>query len=582
MQASFSAHTDSSDSPDEDFPSMKEVCLVDEPLFGKKQRDWGLGRLRSLVLVNCGLSAASCSQLATVLNTSPGLEELNLARNPLGVGFETLVQPLLELSLKRVSFARTSISTSIATALVPGLSAVTLLDMSNNSLGDAFIEALARSWPSQLAHLYLAYNRFTAIQQLIAVTAGLSTLDLSHNPMPISSPLPFIATLRLRGLHIASSLPCETLSLGWSHLDAEIVPSSLIALDCPAARLSAQAIASLSLCVNMQRINLTGCGLGLAAGEVMLALPHLTHVLLGTNHMDTPCVMKVLTALSECRQLLVLDLSDNPACNWDISALSPVNTLEKLILASIALPDGLAKFIQAQQSLAFLDLSKSGLNSQKLAEIISALRDLPLTELHLSGNDFSEANSAFPQIPTLQRIDLAGCHLTSCSLQSLCTFLPPSLTHLHLFNNPLGPTSLPAFPALQSLNLHKCELRNSGVELLSPCLSSKLQELRLGWNYLTAACVPLLASALPAGLEYLSLFENDLDDDRALRLVEALPDRLESLDLGYTGLNNRVLQALLARISALPHIQWCSLLGQTLSTEILSSLPNWPLVIVNQ
>jgi uncharacterized protein YjbI with pentapeptide repeats len=298
--------------------------------------------------------------------------------------------------------------------------------------------------------------------------------------------------------------------------------------------------------------------------------------------MDTPCVMKVLAALSKCRQLLVLDLSDNPAYNWDISVLFPVNTLETLMLASIALPEGLAKFIQAQQSLAFLDLSKSGLNSHTLTEVFTALREVPLTELRLSGNDFSQTNSAFPQISTLQQIDLASCHLTSCSLHSLCTFLPPSLTHLDLFNNPLGPTSLPAFPALQSLNLHKCELRNSGLELLSPCLSSNLRELRLGWNYLTAACVPLFASVLPAGLEYLSLFENELDDDRALGLVEALPERLESLDLGYTGLNNRVLQALFARISALHHIQWCSLLGQTLSPEILSSLPNWPLVIVNQ
>jgi len=565
-------------------PTSQEVNFLDKPLFCKGQEDWGISGIRSLAIVNCGLSPSIYPQLAAVLRASPGLEELNLARNGIGLEVERLIPLILELGLKKLSLASTGLNTKGAIALVPGFAALTLLDLSNNGLEDEFIETLVENWPIGLKTLSLAYNHLTDISKnlLQPSISVLGSLDLSHNPMPISTPFPFLPVLKLRGLSVTSSLDCEELIIGWGNLYANF-PERLKSLDCPAGRLFPIAISSIRLCTYLQSVNLTGCGLREAAGEVA-GLRNLRDVRLGTNGMDAGCVRRVLEGLSRCGELQVLDLSDNPASNWDIGALLPVSTLQMLILASIALPDGLPTLLCAQKSLFSLNLSRSGLNSSKLPEIITSLREIPLAELCLSGNNLSQPLPNVPKMAFLQRLEVANCCINATSLEAISAFLPASLTHFDLFNNPIGPCSFPILPALVSLNLHKCQMRNFGIERLCPGLSlcPDLKELKLGWNCLTAACVPLLADVLPAGLHHLSLFENLLDDERALHLVNSLPSALQILDLGYTHLTTEVVKTLLERLPALVHLQLCNLVGQTLSPEVLSAVPKWPLVLVNQ
>lgn len=563
------------------FRETLEVYLVNESLLCKGQEAWGLSGLRCLALVNCGLGVR-CWQLAEVLRTSPGLEELNLARNSLGSGVEMLISPLLELSLKRLSLASTGLSTQVAIALIPGFTVLTLLDVSNNGLEDAFIQVLVNSWPLALTHLHLAYSRLTDLsrERLLPVVSKLTSLDLSHNPMTLTTPFPFLPVLRLRGLHVSCSMDCEELSSGWSSLDGEF-GERLKALDCPAALLSPRTISSIRLCTRLQSLNLTACSLGPAV-EAVSQLQNLRELRLATNRMDAVCVRRVLEGLSKCSDLRVLDLSDNPARGWDISALLPVATLEMLLLTSIALPDGLTAFLSVQRSLFLLNLSRSGLNSSKLSGIVTALKGIPLSELCISGNDLSQPLTSLQQMFSLKRLEVADCCINADSLRAISALLPPTFTHFDLFNNPIGPCVFPVLPALTCLNLHKCQLHDLGIERIGPSLSlcPHLQEVQLGWNCLTAACTPLLV--LPAGLHHLSLFENSLDDDRALCLVNSLPSTLRSLDLGYTQLTTKVVKALLERLPALEHLQWCNLVGQTLHPEVLSALPQCPLVIVNQ
>ena len=121
-------------------PTSQEVNFLDKPLFCKGQEDWGISGIRSLAIVNCGLSPSIYPQLAAVLRASPGLEELNLARNGIGLEVERLISLILGLGLKKLSLASTGLNTKGAIALVPSLAALTLLDLSNNGLEDEFIE----------------------------------------------------------------------------------------------------------------------------------------------------------------------------------------------------------------------------------------------------------------------------------------------------------------------------------------------------------------------------------------------------------------------------------------------------------
>lgn len=565
-----------------------QVCVTSQPWSTIHREHWT--QIDSLVLFNCGLTSRNCEELVTMLDRSKEIQELNLAQNQLNTGVQRLIQPLGNaLALRKLSLAGTELPSALAIDLLPVLKNVIWLDLGNNGLDDGFVERLVQEWPSALQHLQLSYNKLTEVagRSLAGVAEQLRSLDLSHNPMSIDFPLSVRDSLGLRGLCVTSTLRSAEMYVGWNEVDSEFFPENTLTLECVGATVTPRTVASLSHCTQMQILNLTGCFLSSAVCEIVADMPALTEVSLGHNHLDSDCLDTIMQKLAKCVALKLLDLSENAALHWDISHLLPVHSLETVILTGTVLPKGLITFLSSQRSLSHLNLARTGIKSHLLPGIIAALSSLPVTELDLSGNDFHDLQGNLHGISSLKRLSLAGCSLSTVSLQSIWSLFPPTLTHLDLFNNPIGPSAVPDFSFLSqltSLNLHKCQLRNFGVEQVAQSIGrcGDLKELRLGWNDITCECLTALAAVLPAGLTYLSLIENALCDDRVLQLIEAFPVTLQELDLTGTFLTTRAQKELLEKMRRLPDLQWCSLTCQTITPEVISLLPEWPVVRVNQ
>ena len=229
-------------------------------------------------------------------------------------------------------------------------------------------------------------------------------------------------------------------------------------------------------------------------------------------------------------------------------------------------------------NLLGLDLQRNELTKASLELLAASPLRLHLKELSLRQNKLGGEGLkmllARPW-PALKKLDLNSVELEDDALELLTSKHLPALEHLDLGKNAFKAASPNALdlPSLHTLILEQCELGEAGAKILGGKRSlsqlsqlslwscaindeglisllqrqdmSKLQELNLGKNLLSARAVEVLCqSALPS-LKSLNLYSNPLDNQCYLKLSKAswLP-QLEQLLLGADQANSTGKKAL--------------------------------------
>ncbi|XP_041960832.1 protein NLRC5-like isoform X8 [Alosa sapidissima] len=510
-------------------------------------------KLQTLRLAECTLTEKSFVSVASVLQSSNSLIELDLSHNDLrdsGVQLVSkgLTSPHCKLQTLRLAECKLS---ERSCGIVQSPNSLIKLDLSHNDLKDSGVQFLSKGLFSP--HCKLQTLRFagckltdqsceivTSVLQSVN-SAQLQQLDLSHNDLGdsgvqplskgLSSPYCNLQTLRLRKCGFSDEgYVCLALTL-------MLNPSCVKKLDVnnnhPGE--SAQKLLSSTLKDphrKVEALRFAGCKLTFQSCEIVTLvlqstnLAQLRHLDLSHNDLGDSGVQLLSKGLSSphCKLqilrlrkcgfsdegyvCLALTLMLNPTCvkELDVSNNYPGGSAQKLLSATLEDP---------HRKVEALRLAECTLTEKSFVSVATVLQSPNvLIELDLSHNDLRDS-----------RVQLLSKGLSSlhCKLRAL------RLSECTLSEKSCGivATVLQSPNSLIELDLSHNDLRDSGVQLLSTGLYSshcKLQALRLAECKLSEKSCEIVATALqsPNSLIKLDLSYNDLRDSGVQLLMNEL------------------------------------------------------------
>ncbi|XP_041960847.1 NACHT, LRR and PYD domains-containing protein 12-like isoform X23 [Alosa sapidissima] len=507
-------------------------------------------KLQTLRLAECTLTEKSFVSVASVLQSSNSLIELDLSHNDLRDSGVQLVSKGLtspHCKLQTLRCAESNLTDKFCEIMASVLqSPNSLLQLDLSDLGDSGVQLLSKGLSNhhcklhtlRLAECKLSEKSCGIVATVLQSPNSLIELDLSHNDVGdtgvqlvskgLSSPRCKLHTLRLA--------EC-TLSEKSCRIVATVLqsPNSLIELDLSHNDLGDSGVQllfkGLSSHCKLQTLRFAGCILTDKSCEIMASVlqsPNslieldLSHNDLGDlgvqllfNGLSSPyCALQTLrfagcklsekscgivaTVLKSPNSLIELDLSHNDLGDSGVQLLSkglssPHCKLHTLRLAECKLLEKycgiVATVLQSPNSMIELDLSHNYLGDSGVQLLSKGL------------------SSPHCKLQTL-RVMLADCKLTDklCKIVTSVLQSPNSLLLLDLSGNDLG---------------------DSGTQLLSEGLSSSnciLQTLRLADCKLAEKSCEIVASILqlPNSLLQLDLSDNELGDSGVQLLSKGL------------------------------------------------------------
>ncbi|XP_041960845.1 NACHT, LRR and PYD domains-containing protein 12-like isoform X21 [Alosa sapidissima] len=507
-------------------------------------------KLQTLRLAECTLTEKSFVSVASVLQSSNSLIELDLSHNDLRDSGVQLVSKGLtspHCKLQTLRCAESNLTDKFCEIMASVLqSPNSLLQLDLSDLGDSGVQLLSKGLSNhhcklhtlRLAECKLSEKSCGIVATVLQSPNSLIELDLSHNDVGdtgvqlvskgLSSPRCKLHTLRLA--------EC-TLSEKSCRIVATVLqsPNSLIELDLSHNDLGDSGVQllfkGLSSHCKLQTLRLSECTLsekscGIVA-TVLQSPNSLIELDLSHNDLRDSGVQLLSTGLysSHCKlqalRLAECKLSEK-SCEIVATALQSPNSLIKLDLSYNDLRDSGVQLLMNELSSSHYRLQTVRFAGCKLSEkscgIVATVLKSPnsLIELDLSHNDLGDSgvqllskglSSPHCKLHTLR---LAECKLLEkyCGIVATVLQSPNSMIELDLSHNYLG---------------------DSGVQLLSKGLSSphcKLQTLRvmLADCKLTDKLCKIVTSVLqsPNSLLLLDLSGNDLGDSGTQLLSEGL------------------------------------------------------------
>jgi len=239
-------------------------------------------------------------------------------------------------------------------------------------------------------------------------------------------------------------------------------------------------------------------------------LSNLTRLFLSYN--DLSQSQSIPDSLSFLHNLAALELQ-NCQLNFSsvqsgLAGLSSLQTLNLSGNAAMAAPDG--TFPDVLYDLP--SLRTLSIRNANLRRLPSRFDELPITQLDLGGNNFSDVSRLRDVIDTLLNCpSLKTLLLTLCSIAELPSNVDELMTveNLYLSNNPLLPSDcevLGGMPLLRNLYLNSCNLTDIPATLVN---LQTLEGLYLSNNNLSG--VPTTIRDIPA-LKTLYLVNNGIGD----------------------------------------------------------------------
>ncbi|XP_041960835.1 protein NLRC5-like isoform X11 [Alosa sapidissima] len=508
-------------------------------------------KLQTLRLAKCKLLEKSCGIVATVLQSPNSLIELDLSHNDLrdsGVQLlsKGLSSPHCKLQTLRLAECTLTEKSFVSVASVlQSSNSLIELDLSHNDLRDSGVQLVSKGLTSphcKLQTLRLAECKLSERScGIVQSPNSLIKLDLSHNDLKDSgvqflskglfSPHCKLQTLRLRKCGFSDEgYVCLALTL-------MLNPSCVKKLDVnnnhPGE--SAQKLLSSTLKDphrKVEALRFAGCKLTFQSCEIVTLvlqstnLAQLRHLDLSHNDLGDSGVQLLSKGLSSphCKLqilrlrkcgfsdegyvCLALTLMLNPTCvkELDVSNNYPGGSAQKLLSATLEDP---------HRKVEALRLAECTLTEKSFVSVATVLQSPNvLIELDLSHNDLRDS-----------RVQLLSKGLSSlhCKLRAL------RLSECTLSEKSCGivATVLQSPNSLIELDLSHNDLRDSGVQLLSTGLYSshcKLQALRLAECKLSEKSCEIVATALqsPNSLIKLDLSYNDLRDSGVQLLMNEL------------------------------------------------------------
>ncbi|XP_041960834.1 protein NLRC5-like isoform X10 [Alosa sapidissima] len=452
-------------------------------------------KLQTLRLAECTLTEKSFVSVASVLQSSNSLIELDLSHNDLRDSGVQLVSKGLtspHCKLQTLRCAESNLTDKFCEIMASVLqSPNSLLQLDLSDLGDSGVQLLSKGLSNhhcklhtlRLAECKLSEKSCGIVATVLQSPNSLIELDLSHNDVGdtgvqlvskgLSSPRCKLHTLRFAGCKLTFQ-SCEIVTL--------VLQSTNLA--------------------QLRHLDLSHNDLGDSGVQLLskgLSSPH--------------CKLQILR-LRKCGfsdegyVCLALTLMLNPTCvkELDVSNNYPGGSAQKLLSATLEDP---------HRKVEALRLAECTLTEKSFVSVATVLQSPNvLIELDLSHNDLRDS-----------RVQLLSKGLSSlhCKLRAL------RLSECTLSEKSCGivATVLQSPNSLIELDLSHNDLRDSGVQLLSTGLYSshcKLQALRLAECKLSEKSCEIVATALqsPNSLIKLDLSYNDLRDSGVQLLMNEL------------------------------------------------------------
>ncbi|XP_041960848.1 NACHT, LRR and PYD domains-containing protein 12-like isoform X24 [Alosa sapidissima] len=521
-------------------------------------------KLQTLRLAECTLTEKSFVSVASVLQSSNSLIELDLSHNDLRDSGVQLVSKGLtspHCKLQTLRCAESNLTDKFCEIMASVLqSPNSLLQLDLSDLGDSGVQLLSKGLSNhhcklhtlRLAECKLSEKSCGIVATVLQSPNSLIELDLSHNDVGdtgvqlvskgLSSPRCKLHTLRLA--------EC-TLSEKSCRIVATVLqsPNSLIELDLSHNDLGDSGVQllfkGLSSHCKLQTLRFAGCKLS-----------------------EKSCGI-VATVLKSPNSLIELDLSHNDLGDSGVQLLSkglssPHCKLHTLRLAECKLLEKycgiVATVLQSPNSMIELDLSHNylgdsgvqllskGLSSphcklqtlrvmladckltDKLCKIVTSVLQSPnsLLLLDLSGNDLGDSGTQLlseglsSSNCILQTLRLADCKLAekSCEIVASILQLPNSLLQLDLSDNELGDSGVQLLSKglsssnckIHTLRLSDCLILEKGCGFLASALRSNpfhLKEMDLSYNHPGESGLELLSGRLEDPVCKLELLKTD-------------------------------------------------------------------------
>ncbi|XP_041960850.1 NACHT, LRR and PYD domains-containing protein 12-like isoform X26 [Alosa sapidissima] len=521
-------------------------------------------KLQTLRLAECTLTEKSFVSVASVLQSSNSLIELDLSHNDLRDSGVQLVSKGLtspHCKLQTLRCAESNLTDKFCEIMASVLqSPNSLLQLDLSDLGDSGVQLLSKGLSNhhcklhtlRLAECKLSEKSCGIVATVLQSPNSLIELDLSHNDVGdtgvqlvskgLSSPRCKLHTLRLA--------EC-TLSEKSCRIVATVLqsPNSLIELDLSHNDLGDSGVQllfkGLSSHCKLQTLRFAGCILTDKSCEIMASVlqsPNslieldLSHNDLGDlgvqllfNGLSSPyCALQTLR-FAGCK------LTDQ-SCEIVTSVLQSVNSaqLQQLDLSHNDLGDSgvqpLSKGLSSPYcNLQTLRLSECTL-SEKSCGIVATVLQSPnsLIELDLSHNDLRDSGvqllstGLYSSHCKLQALRFAGCKLSekSCGIVATVLKSPNSLIELDLSHNDLGDSGVQLLSKglssphckLHTLRLSDCLILEKGCGFLASALRSNpfhLKEMDLSYNHPGESGLELLSGRLEDPVCKLELLKTD-------------------------------------------------------------------------
>ncbi|XP_062397884.1 protein NLRC5-like [Sardina pilchardus] len=526
-------------------------------------------KVEAIQLNQCHLSKVSCEMMASVLQRTPShVRELDMSDNDLqDEGVELLCVGLRDpqCELERLRFVGCKLrdkSCEIVASVLQSSNTLMELDLSHNNLGNSGVQLLSKGLSSphcklqtlRLSKCEISDEGYVCLAfTLMSNPACVKDLDVSNNRPGESTQKLLSATLEdpHRKVEAIQLNQCR-LSKANCEMMASVLqrtPSHVRELDMSDNDLQDEGVKLLSVGLRdpkckLETLRFVGCKLRDKSCEIVASVLQSSNTLmeLGLSHnnlgnsgvqllskgLSSPhCKLQTLR-LSKCEisdegyVCLAFTLMSNPACvkDLDVSNNRPGESTQKLLSATLEDPHRKVEAIQ---------LNQCRLSKVSCEMMASVLQRTPshVRELDMSDNDLQDegvellcAGLRDPQCK-LETLRFVGCKLrdTSCEIVASVLQSSNSLMELDLSNNNLG---------------------DSGGQLISKGLSSphcKLQTLRLNQCHLSKVSCEMMASVLqrtPSHLRELDMSDNDLQDEGVKLLCVGLRDpqcKLETLRL---------------------------------------------------